>query len=59
MDTPPEARYRHAKRTAKNRRKATSFSSVPELGGLTRPAWLNQHIVFGFHFALPSFWRQP
>lgn len=33
------------------------FSSIPELGGLTRPAWLKQHIVFGILFALLSLYH--
>ena len=31
--------------------------SIPEFGGLTKPAWLNQHIVFGFAFTLLSLYH--
>jgi uncharacterized iron-regulated membrane protein len=34
-----------------------SFGMVAEFGGLTKPAWLNQHIVFGILFALFSLYH--
>lgn len=34
-----------------------SFGPVAEFGGLTKPAWLNQHIVFGIIFALLSLYH--
>ncbi|NTU52139.1 MAG: DUF4405 domain-containing protein [Chlorobiaceae bacterium] len=34
-----------------------SFGSVPEAGGLTRPVWLKQHIVFGIIFTLLSLYH--
>ena len=35
----------------------SSFSGAAEFGGLARPAWLNQHIVFGLLFALLSLYH--
>lgn len=34
-----------------------SFGGTTEFGGLPRPAWLNQHIVFGILFALLSLYH--
>jgi hypothetical protein len=34
-----------------------TFSAVAEFGGFTKPAWLNQHIVFGILFALLSLYH--